>query len=363
MATAHVPPQVDELVQTDDLVKRDRFGRAVVTWSSPVVFVFLGYVAGTFTSVLLHLPYFIGQSLGLTCGTYAAGIALSRSFVRNDATIAFITVNPLASLFGKNPLVVYGPGTHFCYWWEQRSADNVVSLVEATEPFTAVVQTGSGTVTFQGSTRLRPNICELHQFISGAAAAASNITGLIIAHIVGFTGASDGGNKPKPLLEVLKNIGGLNDELRKEFKEGRAGSKVSDFERRFGVIVGDTTVEKILPSEDVQKTMSAVTESEVMDTMVAKSFGCASYEELVKKVEDGTFNWATVNQVRTQKMAASGNLQGMDLKDHTFNLNVNGLDQLSPEAAAAFASVLGRFETFKGTRGKGAGGNRPNERR
>jgi hypothetical protein len=351
MATTQTPHHdVEQLVKSDhEHVKRNRFLRTLVAFTTPFVCLSMGLILGWMLALLTGLSgWFFAIVLvfccavGLYIGGYAATIAWERSTIENEATIAFTTTDPLASLFpiimtafGLTPIVVYGPGTHFCFWWEQRSPDNVVPLVESTETGSARVQLERGHLDIEYLYWVRPDLEEIPQFINGAASVVSDTNGMITAFLVG-----DMSGKKISLLDALRNVGKQNKKLDKEFALHK-----TPFERRFGVTVGGVKITRILPSKEVQETFNAVTESEVIDEMVAKSFGCAAYDELVKKVEAGgphNPTWTQVNQVRTQKMAASGNLQGMDLQDHTsnFNLNIHGLSEISPEVARALAMGL-----------------------
>ena len=325
----------------------------VVAFASPIVFVLLGLLLGLVASTILGIPLFVGGSLGFGAGGFVATYAWMNSTIENDATIAFITIDRLASLFPAfatqyhlTRIVVYGPGKHFCFWWEMRVKENTVSLEEAPESLEVYIQTESGGLTLEGSIRLRPDLQRLNVFINGAAAVASDATDIVIADVMGYL-TKDG----KSLRAILKSAGEINQHLHSKFVTDKASnSEVANFEDRFAVTVGDATISRIIPSDEVKETLNAVTESEVMDQMVANSFGYATHAELLAKIQaggSGAPTWAQVNQVRTQKMAASGNLQGMDLKDHTFNLNVSGLNELTPEAAAAFGTALAVFGSKK----------------
>lgn len=337
----------DSFVKGDECITRNRKWRKAVAFGSLVAIPVAGTLVGLLLAWWFELPPFIGWSFGLAAGGYGAWIAWGNSTVENEATIAFLTLDPLASLFpslantcGLTTIVAYGPGKHFCFWWEQRSRDNVVSLVETAEPVSILVQTESGELTLTGDIRLRPDLAHLHEFINGVASVASDATGLVGAFVVGKISGNN-----KKLREALKEIGTINDALREEFQKHKTSS-VTKFEERFGVTVGDVTISQVLPSDQVREVLGHVTESELMDEMVAKSFGYNNINQLMKAVKKGgpdNPTFAQVNQVRTQKMAGSGNLQGMDLKDHTFNLNLSGLDSLTPEIAAAFGTALGMY--------------------
>lgn len=302
-----------------------------------LLFPVLGFLLGMGFMDMLGFPLIIGKAAGAALGTYAAVWTLPRSIINNGAVEAFITINPIASFFNQNPLVFYGPGWHLCYWWEDREEKNTVNLEEVTERFDGEVQTTEGQVLLTGAVRLRPDICRLHEFVSGAGSAAEDIKGLVVAHILRFLGTEDAS-----LIKILSSTGSLNEELMKKFKHGDTqNDEVSDFEERFGLIVGDVTVEKVLPSKQVQETMSAVTEARVIDEIVARSFGVKDARALEKQIQAGTITRKDVTLRRNQTLAMSGNLQGMkfDSTSTDFNLNIEGLRELPPELVQAFGEA------------------------
>jgi len=325
---------MSEFKQTDDIITdRDRASRMLVAISSPIIALFLGYMIGVSFAAFFNIPLVLGYSAGLGIGAFAAVWLVSKSYVTNAAIGAFVTIDPLVTIFGgDNPLVSYGPGFHFCYWWEKREGGNNVDLGEAAEKYTVTMQVPSGTVTVKYSARLRPDIAHLPEFLSGVASVAAEVGGLISAEIIDYM-------KGKTVNEALQCLAELNEHLKAKFKHGVAGDETSDFEERFGVKIGDVTAEELLPSKEVQETMSAVTEAEVIDLIVAKSFGYDDVKSLAAAVENKKVDSAEVNRRRTQTLAMSGNLQGMDLKEHTFNLQIQGLKDIDPALIQALSNT------------------------
>lgn len=335
------------------MVERDRFTRMVVAMISPVVAILLGYMIGVTFASFFHFPLVLGYTVGLGLGAFIAVWFISKSYITNGTVVAFVTLNPLVTAFGSgSPLVSYGPGFHFCYWWETRDGGNTVDLGEAAETYTATIQVPSGKFTVKYSVRLRPDIQRLPEFLSGVASIAAELGGIISAKVIDFM-------KTKTVTSAIASLAELNEYLKSEFEHGKVhGDDASDFEKRFGVMIGDVTAEEILPSKEVQETMSAMTEAEVIDTIVAKSFGYDDVKSLRTAVESNLVKSEEVNRRRTQTLAMSGNLQGMDLREHTFNLQIQGLNDIDPKlvnaistaapALAAVARSLGGKTSRKG---------------
>ncbi len=349
--------------QIDDTVDRDRVSRMIVAVASPLLAVLLGYMVGVSFAAFFGLPLVIGYTGGLGLGAFVGVWLISKSYITNGTVVAFVTLNPLITAFGSgNPLVTYGPGFHFCYWWEKRDGGNTVDLGEAAETYSAVIQVPSGKFTVKYSVRLRPDIERLPEFLSGVASIAAELGGIISAQIIDFVNIKNDHGRPLTISEAIASLAKLNGYLKCEFEHGKVhGDDASDFEKRFGVMIGDVTAEEILPSKEVQETMSAVTEAEVIDKIVANSFGYDDVKALRAAVLAKEVKDEEINRRRTQTLAMSGNLQGMDLKEHTFNLQIQGLNDIDPAlihaitaAAPALAAVAHTLGGKNGAKPKGA---------
>lgn len=328
---SHTRLSSDELKQLDMQITRGRLLRRIVPFVTPPLVVWFGYLAGTLVATLIGVPVWFGMIVGIASGSAAAVWAWSRSWITNGTYYANITLDPIQAFFNLNPVVCYGPGSHPCLWWEDRSDGNTVYLGEVTEPFSSEVQLSKGVVRFDGSIRLRANIKELHKFVSGAGAAAADIKGLVVAHILREVGGSD-----QNIQDILKSATRLDKSLAETFTHGNGSAVSEDFEGRFGLIVGDVTIEKV-SAEGIEETLNALSEAAIVDQIVANSFGCKDAAELQTKVEAKIIGAQEVRHRRNQTLAHSGNLQGMSFEDKTLNFNVTGID---PKLAQALINGL-----------------------
>ena len=333
-----------EFNQTDEMiVERNRLWRVIIAGLSLVFIFLIGYLFGFGFAKFFKLPSLLGTGLGLGLSGLGVMWILPKLYVTNDAVSAFVTIDMLKSLIGsKDILVTYGPGFHVTFPWEKRVSGNNVDLSEAAENFSFEVQTPTGNLDGKFSIRLRPDITHLPEFLAGVASVAADLGDIIKAKIIGHLGN-------KPLTDALTGLADLNAALTAEFKHGATQEEqASDFEMRFGVIIGDVTVSGLMPSKALQETMSAKTESAVIDAIIASSFGKKSMRDLQKAVDAGTITQDEVNRRRNQTMAMSGNLQGMDFSESTFNLRVSGLDKLDPAIAQAIAAIGPHIAKFAG---------------
>ncbi len=320
----------------DSDIDRDRSTRLTSTFVSPILALGLSTTIGKFLlTTALGLPDWFGFAIGCAGGTWLALELIERSIIVNKSVQAFVTVDPLISLLNEgNALVSYGPGTHFCHFWEQRIPENNIGLGAVAINITGTVQTKNGTLTKKGSVRLRPNIKQLEAFISGVGAIPSDLAGLIEAEVVEYLSNKD-------VLEVLLKIKDLNLHLKRKFVEDEHGKHVSHpIEDRYGIIIDDVTIDELLPSKEIMETMGTLTESQLLNKIVAESFGFDNTSYFNEAIAERKFTNEEVTRRRTEIMAMSGNLQGMDLKRADYNVNLNGLGDISPEVAQAIATAI-----------------------
>lgn len=314
-----------------DILNRDRKMRWGVLIGTTSLVALTGYAGGyLFSNELMEsdLAAQVGGLIGLAAGLILDVEILHRSVIRNTTTQSFLTIDTLASLLGKkNVHATYGPGTHIAFWWERRIPENNISLEEASQDFEFVLQCSDGTITAKGSFRLRPNMTQSIEFLTGVAAMAADLQDLIIARAVRFLGKEKVG-KAVTLLEELNIV------LEEEFC-----ARNTAFEKRFGVHVGDITIKELLPSEDVQKTMNALTEAAAIKKGTALLLGM-SMAEVKRKLDAKTLSYADYNHARDRFLSISGNLEGMDIKRTEFDLSVHGIEKETAEAIVLLAQQL-----------------------
>lgn len=244
--------------------------------------------------------------------------------IRNDTTSMFLTQNMLRSWLGKDEVnVAYGPGLHICFPWEKRLAQNNISLGEAPNEFEFPIQCSDGIVYAKGSYRMRPDMNNPVAFLTGVAAVADEIKDLIIADAVAYS-------KGKKVMEVINDLAGLNAELMK-FSNNHRG-----LEDRFGIQIGDTTIRQLLPSEEVQRSLSGLTEAATVQRGTELLLGL-SEGGLTQALANGTVTPTDVKDARRIFLSISGNLDGMEIKRSEFDVNITGLD---PEAMKALAELV-----------------------
>lgn len=311
MATSHTHP-------IDSDFPRARLPRFLVMFIIVGIAILVGYFLGQTIGQKLFGTEQMGQ-IGRIFGAGIAALLVSTSFdrvflIRNPTTGMFVTQDTLASLLGrKNVNIPYGPGVHIAFPWERRLAENNISLLEAANDFTFTVQCTDGTLRGKGSVRLRPDMTKPVDFLTGVAAVADEITDLFIARIIEHTSG-------KKMQKAMGDLKGLNEYL-KGFRESVGEFNV---ETQFGVEITDVTVSELLPTDEVQKTLSSLTEARVIKKGTAELLGL-SMAEVQRRLKAGELSPAEYNLARDRFLSISGNLEGMNINRTEFDLSVHGL--------------------------------------
>lgn len=345
-SNGHVP--YEYLYPSDDMIERNRFGRftAFLITETAALVLTTGFSRLAFDAIL-GWPQ-IGTVFGLGASAFACSWVYLRSYFENNADQGAITVDALRTLFGKfrnysglteaeraNQAkrfgrVAYGPGGHWTYIWEQRSEKYNVSLAEATEEVSFVVQCLNGTLTGKGTFRLRADVRDLVGFQLAAGAIAANLADLIKAEAISFLSGLT-------TAEATAKLPELNAMLTEKF----AGLKPepTEFEKRFSVFVGDITIGELIGSEDVRRTLDAISEAENIPMIVARSLGYKSMSAVRSAVTRGSLSAQDVAKAREMAMQISG--QGdVQTNRNVYDFNITGIDSETANAIARAAPAV-----------------------
>lgn len=316
------------IIQADDrLIDRSRGGRTLVFFGTPALLAVFGglLVAFLTKTFLIEALYWPGFVVGATCGMVAF-LAMKHVFVvKNNTTGLLVTTDQLKSLVGiGEPNVIYGPGTHFSYPWEARFARNNIPVEEVAEQFTFGVICKDGTLTVPASIRFRPDFEKPIAYLSGVAAVAGDFKDLVISSV---------SKKLSKLTmqQALDTLEGINTELHDEF----VSNKKTDFELRFGILVGDVTLGNLLMSDEAQRTRSGLNEAAMVAEGTALLLGFKTIEEMQAALANKSIVQDDVDRARRDFRIISGNMENTTVNRH--EIDIKGL---SPEIAAALAALF-----------------------
>ncbi|MBI4086547.1 hypothetical protein HY416_01040 [Candidatus Kaiserbacteria bacterium] len=285
-----------------------------------------------------------GLFLGLIISTIVVSKTIHRFIIQVGPARGFVTLDQLRN---TRSYVPYGPGLHFSKPQEKREARNNISLEEGSEDFQVTVRAQDGFLTVRGSIRMRPDIGRMVPFITGVASLASEVTALLRA----FLSDIMSGETIDTATSGVQRINGL---LSAAFANG---PRRTDFEERFGVVVGDVTIEEILPSADVQATLSGLFEADVIARGTSRLLGHGD-DVVTARVAVSEEEW---RRAQDRFMAASKNLT-MNLDANEYVIDIRGLENLDPETARAIMAGASRVftgTTVRGGRGRGGAPRTP----
>ncbi len=330
MSVGHLPNDMDLRKLRSVPARYAVLGAAII--GSPMV----GGLLGRFLTTVFAGS---GQDLIINIGTVAgAGLGFigfmamkHRFFVSNPTTGVFLTIDTLKAFLSRDDIFVgYGPGgPHPAFPWEKRVPENNISVKVATVTFTVSIQCQDGTVTVSGSARLRPDHMNVQAFLTGVATTAADLQDLILSFLISKIGR-------KKIADVLKGITTLNTNLKKKFVGHDANTR-TEFEEQHGVYVNDVTVSEILPSAEVQRTMSGITEARFVAEGTAILLGYETAADLSVALKAGQLTNAERDNARMRFMAMTGNMEGVNVNRFEIDLNASGIDKDTAEALTSLA--------------------------
>jgi len=388
-----------QLYATDNLIERNRWGRLTVLTIWIITLSLLPFLGLEITTDWWNEGYW--GKMGFFAGTVVSILlffsTLPRFIVRVEALRAFLTIDDLQTFFNRggsdemdnddvhedqdqDTYITYGPGLHPSYPWESRDKSYNISLEEASQELDFEVQCLDGVIHGKGSLRMRPDIRRLVPFLGGVATVASEVVDLVKAFVVDEL-------EDKTVEKALRYLPELNKELNLKFglaskitaegklvrstnpddlREAKAkeDDRASDFERRFGVNLGDVTIAELLPSAEVQKTMSGLTEARIIANGAAVLLGYKDASEARQAIKNKTLTQDQLNTARDRFMAASENISmNLDANEYTFKVEFDGLDpdviQAAAPALLAYAETLRNRGSNQSGRTRRRSRNRP----
>lgn len=316
------------VIQLDDRdIPRNRGSRKLVFFASPVVLPIIGYIAGSQAlGVFFDHELFpvLGGIAGATAGFVGFLAIKHRYVVQNSSTGMLVTIDSLRSMLtAKDSHVVYGNGDHLAFPWERRLAENNIPVVEVAGNFEFEAVCSDGIVKGTASFRIRPDFNHPIAYLSGADAVDQDFTGLLRSFITDWLAS-------RTIKEAVNNKKELNAALRQEF-----AAKVSEFEARFGVQVGDITVDQLKLSDEVSETLNARNEAVNIAEGTAIMLGFENAAQMHEARAAGKLSQAEVDAAQRRFLIVSGQIK--DASTSRFEIDLSGV---SPEIARVIAEVL-----------------------
>lgn len=320
--------------QTDKVINEQR-GRG---WRNTLLAGYVpaaGFLITTSVQALIALPFSgnafangLAWAIGAAATIATLGYTVPKWFlVRNEPNHMSVTQDAFRSFFsGEKIHVSYGAGWQTKFPWEALVV--YISLEDIPVPLKFELMVHDALLNGEGSFRYRPDALDPITFMQSAASVGEEIRDLVIAEIAVFFSTDAVGSLASTDTTVLTKL--LNEHLKRELGPG----KKATLEKQNAVSISDATVRKLLPSEELQRTLSAVSEARAVQKGVEILLG-RTPEEINTALKDGSLTQADVAEARRVFLFISGNTQGFERKE--FVLRLEGV---SPEVASALGKSL-----------------------
>lgn len=327
------PDPVVANVHYDKVVTRNRFGRVLFLALSIFVFIItpIGIakiILDTITApALLNFPAYLAAVL---VGITAFSKVLPAYIVDVPQVQGFVTIDKLRSLLnlpGKAD-VIYGPGWHISFPWEDRSDKSNFSLEVFTLSWTEEVPGKTTQLLIGGSYQFEVALDRADRFIG---IDEETIKRGALDVIRGEVSQQLADKDPDDAKREIKE---LNTHLMETFglTEGTpANAQVTNFEKRYGIRSIAVPVNGIDLPTKVQETRDAVDEANQVINGVAAMYGLTAVQ-LKEKLGAGDIRYADYNEMLDRFAAKSGNAN-MDIKA----LKIHGVDGIG----SALINALG----------------------
>ena len=306
--TASVPRRnglrIDIQQPQDSDVERERRTRWGVLLStvalsalSPV------YFAYYLTSQIGPNAEMVGLIVGIIGAAELTKRVLWRVLVSNEEWKAYATLNPFN---GKR--VLYGPGLHPAYPWEERNAAGEISLRVVSVGFEVAVPTRTANIIAEGVFEYQVDLEHLANYIG---VDPSTIETGFVAYVSSFlTSQISNGT----MEEAREKINALNDAVADEFMgtaipatlTSHATSTVTEFEFKFGIRVVSVFISKMKLPPEVQRTRDGQDEAIRISLVCADLMGMTK-AQLDAKVADGTISQDQLADLQRRAMVITGN--------------------------------------------------------
>jgi hypothetical protein len=298
-AAPHPGYRIENKLQPDsDIEDRDRVARWAMLLSTTAVAAIGPIVMGAHWGSLAG-PLWLktGVIVGIGVAALAEAFLLPRVLVSNPEVSAYVTLDAF-----DGHTVVYGPGLHPAFPWEERNTDGNYSLQVVTKPFSVWVQTNTAQVQARGIFEYQIDLSNLRNFI-GIDETTVDIG--FDAFIESFLTRK---LADKTFEEARIGINDLNQELADEFMGimNEQGTTMVEFESAHGIRTVAIAIRGMHSSDDVQAARDAVDEGAAIFKIVASSNGLTP-EELKEQLASGKISTADFKEYRREALAMSKN--------------------------------------------------------
>lgn len=271
--------------------KRNRFGRwAFVVGAVLIVLAVSCILCGAIGTFFGDLP------LGA-----AFGILPMLLFIRKlPAFHMIVIVEPWMGFYTQMPngsIIIYGPGVHASYPWEDRDEESNQPLEAISREFVVDVQTTTARIQARGIYEYAMDLPNLDRAIG---IDQSTIDDGLTAFIESFLTSRFSGQEA---MEVLKKVREANEELADNFMRHDDGSS-AELEAKYGFKTTAVLVRTFSLSEAAQRTRDAVDQAEMLHNVMARLYG-ETPENFAKLISEKKLSKEELDTLLNRAMATA----------------------------------------------------------
>jgi len=319
----------DKGTHYDYSIKRNRTGRVFFLFVSVLVFLFLpGVLLHVLldtlfdTSEWLMTPFYL---LSVLIGGFVFSRFLPNYLVEIPQVQGYVTIDLLRALLGRSgkTYVIYGPGLHIAFPWEERSEKSNFSLEVFTIEWSEQVPGQDTQLLIKGSYQFEVDLARSIKFIGvdekTIESGALDIIKAEVSHWASTQSADDAKKGIKKLNLKLTDIFLSSD------SDVTQSTKATHFQDRYGIRTIAVTVSSIDLPPKVQEARDAVDEANQVIEGVARMYGMTA-DELKAKIgsnEPDGISIERYNEMVDRFAAKSGNAT-MNIQA----IKLNGLEGL-----------------------------------
>lgn len=249
---------------------------------------------------LIDLPI-VGALIGFGIGGYIVSrLFPDRFLISNPEWTAYVTQDII-----RGEMVVYGPGLHPSFWWEERNKKGNYSLKLVRRPFSRSTATKTSKVVVGGQFEYAVDLSNIKRAVG---VSESTIEEGANSFIENFLTSKCAGQETE---WVRTNIDQLNELLSSEFDSTDAGGmNPDDFKKKYGFVIISIVINNIALPEAVQKTRDAADEATNTLKVIAQLYGYGeNVSALQKDILDGKISREEYTEMLEHAQAQSENVK------------------------------------------------------
>lgn len=242
----------------------------------------------------------VGALTGFGIGGYVVSrLFPDRFLISNPEWSAYVTQDIV-----RGEMVVYGPGLHPSYWWEERNKKGNYSLKLVRRPFSQSTATKTSKVVVSGQFEYAVDLPNIQRAVGVSESVVEEYANSFINN---FLTSKCAGEETE---WVRTNIDSLNESLSSDFNSTAVeGMGPDGFKKKYGFVIVSIVINNIALPEAVQKTRDAADEAVNTLKVVAQLYGYEDVSSLQRDIQSGKISREEYTEMLEHAQAQSENVK------------------------------------------------------